>query len=77
MQFRINILLTLFAVFAMGSNNAVAQDITVSGTVVYASDHEPLAGAYVVPVGGAARVSAPMLTAHLSSQCLLQSEESM
>lgn len=52
MQFRINILLTLFAVFAMGSNNAVAQDITVSGTVVYASDHEPLAGAYVVPVGG-------------------------
>ncbi len=31
---------------------ALAQTKTVSGTVVYAGDHEPLAGATVLPVGG-------------------------
>lgn len=50
--------LLLFAALTIGcAAGASAQTRTVTGTVVYAGDDEPLAGATVLPVGGGSGVA--------------------
>ena len=56
------LLLLFMAVFALAAS-AAAQSRTVTGTVVGAEDDEPLVGATVLPVGGAAPARRPTSTA--------------